>query len=147
MSTYESDPAGLGVGKRFGPLHLGGVAGITNGDNGQFVHVAEVSAEELSANGSISFKIPDGSALITGVYVEVEEAFPTALDHIDVLYNGSTVLDADIDVDTVGMYEGVTTVIGSTTVTSANALTIDVTGIAGSPTAGYCKVVTEFKRI
>lgn len=147
MSTYESDPAGLGVGKRFGPLFLGGVAGVSNGDSGQFVHVAEVTAEELSANSSISFKIPEGNALITGVWVEVDEAFPTANDHVDVLYNGSTVLDADIDVDATGVFEGVTTIIGSTAVTSANAITIDVTGIAGTPAAGSCKVITEFKRV
>lgn len=143
MSSYEADPAGLGVGKRYGALHLGGVAGVTDGSNGTFSVVAEVSIEELAANASIDIRIPEGYAKIEDVLFEVEEAFP-ALDTLDVFYNGVTVLSAPVAVDTLGIATGTVSV---SVINGDVPLTIDASGITATATAGFVKVIVSLKRV
>lgn len=144
--SYVSDPAGLGIGKRYGPLHLGSVGGVTINANGEYMFVAEVTAEELAAVASISYTIPNSYAKIKEVYVEVEEAFGAG-DTVDVLYDGSTVLDAPVAVSAVGLLKGVTTVIGETTVEADTAVTIDASLIDSGSATGSIKVVVKLLRI
>jgi len=143
MSNYESNPAGLGVGKRYGALSLGGVAGVTCGANGEYALVAEVSAEELAATSSIDIRIPEGYGYIEKVRVEVEEAFPAA-DTIDVFYNALTVLSAPVAVDTVGIVAGTLTV---NVIDGDVPLTIDTSGIAANPATGFVKVIVTLQRV
>lgn len=142
--SYEVDPAGLGVGKRYGPLALGGVGGVTKGDNGQFRWVAEVSAKELEANASVKFNIPDGKAIITAVYVEVEDAF-TAADVVDVFYDGVTILGAPVAADAETIASG-TLAVSPTVIDVDKDITIDVSGLTAG-VDGYAKVVVVAERI
>lgn len=141
--AYESNPAGLGISKRYGPLHLGSKGGVTAGENGEFRWVVEVSAEELDASAFVSMKIPEGYARITAAYVEVEEAFG-ALDTVDILYDGATILSAPLAVSATGI------VVGTLAVSVADgdtAFTIDTSLIDSGSTTGFAKVVVVLERI
>jgi hypothetical protein len=144
--SYESDPAGLGVGKRYGPLHLGGVGGVTCGANGDYKYVVEVSAEEIAGNAAVALNIADIYGAIVDVKFEVEEGFP-ALDTLDVFYDGVTILSAPVAVDTVGIVSG--TLAASPTVMDdvAKDITIDVSGITAGATTGYVKVIVSAERV
>jgi hypothetical protein len=144
MSTYETDPAGLGVGKRYGPLSLGGSGGVTCGANGEFRYVVEVSAEEIAANPSVELRIPASYGVITDVRLEVEEAFP-ATDDIDVEYNSVSILSAAMAADTVGVVTGALAV-SPTVVAADTPITIDVSGIAANPATGFAKVWVTLER-
>lgn len=141
--SYEADPAGLGVGKRFGPLNMGGVAGVTTGANGEYRLVAEVGGKELPANAAISIEIPEGYAVINRVTVEVESAF-AALETVDVDYDGATILSAPVAASAVGVIVGAL-VASPTVVTSGKAITIDVGALTAG--TGYLKVIIEMVRI
>lgn len=143
MSTYAANPAGLGVGKRYGALSLGGMAGVTVGYNGEFRWVAEITAKEQSATDSISMKLPEGYARIKGCWVEVETAFG-ALDTVDVLYNGVTILTAPLAVSSVGIVVGTLAV---TSVTGNVAFTIDDTLVDAGDLDGSMKIVVELERV
>lgn len=143
MSKYEANPGGLGVGKRYGPLHLGGVGGVTAGDNGEFRLVAEITAKELQASSAISFKAPDGYGRITACYVEVETAFGVG-DTVDVLYDGVTILSAPIAVTTLGVTAGTLAV---TAFAKDKAFTIDTALIDSGDLDGSIKVVVVLERV
>jgi len=142
---YVANPAGLGVSKRYGQHNLGGVGGVTGGSSGSFMLVAEVSAKELGASGEISFTPPDGTAVVDAVWVEREVAFGTG-DTIDVKIAGSTILSAPLDVSATGILVG-TLSAGTKTISSSQALTVDVALVDSGDLDGYVKVVVELKRI
>lgn len=142
--TYVADPAGLGVGKTYGPQKLGGNAGVTGGANDDIQLVAQIRGDNLSENARIDIQIPDGYALITGVQAAITEAF-TALDVIDVFYGGSTVMDGNIAADTVGVVEGDLTIIGHTVVEPGTSITVDVSGLTAG--AGDARVSVDLKRV
>lgn len=73
MSTYESDPANLGISKRYGPLRVGGVGGELPNTGTQKELVFELTAGEIFAAG-ITLPLPAGY-LVEALYVEVETAF------------------------------------------------------------------------
>jgi hypothetical protein len=140
---YANNPAGLGVGKRYGALNLGGVAGVTYGANGELRWVVEISSTEKAANDYITMKLPDGYARITACWVEVETAFGTG-DTVDVLYNGVTILAAPLAVSALGV------VVGTLAVTAATgdvAFTIDDTLEDAGDLDGRAKIVVVLERI
>ncbi len=148
--AYESDPAGLGVGKRYGPLHLGGVQGAQK-TYGAFTEVVfEVSFEELDASAAQVIKVPAYAEVIE-VTAEVKEVFG-ALDTVDVTLDGNTVLDTTkIDVATLGPQGPVTL-----TATTANLqvgatpedLVLDVSLVdAGTPETGFAKIMVRYRNL
>ena len=149
MSTYESDPAGLGVGKRYGPLHLGGVQGAhkTYGNVGEAVF--EVSFEELSASAAQAIKVPP-YAQITEVTAEVKEVFGTG-DTLDVKLAGTTVLGVTkIDCATLGPQTQALSGTAAALQVGATAedLTLDVTLVdAGTPETGFVKVCVKYRNL
>ena len=58
MSTYESNPAGIGVGKRYGPLTVGGVAGELPNTGSQKELVWELAAGEMVTGVPMTLKLP-----------------------------------------------------------------------------------------
>lgn len=76
MSTYESDPANLGISKRYGPLRVGGVGGELPNTGTQKELVFELTAGEVFATG-ITLPLPAGY-LVESLYLEVEEAFASS---------------------------------------------------------------------
>lgn len=148
--TYESDPAGLGVGKRYGPLGLGGMQGAhkTNGAYGEAIF--EVTFDELDASGAQVVKLP-AYAEIVEVSAEVKEVFG-ALDTCDVTLAGTSVLGiTKIDVATLGPQGSVglsATAADYQVGATAEDLKVDVTLIdAGTPETGKVKIVVRYRNL
>lgn len=144
MSRYEADPAGLGVGKRYGPLSLGGTAGVTQAASGEGRVVFEISLEELAVTPVLSWEIPENYALITGAFVEVEEAFGAG-DTLDVEIDATTILAAPLAVSALGIVEG--TLAGSTQIDAGQVLTVNTTLVDAGGVEGFAKVVVTFERV
>lgn len=150
MSTYESDPAGLGVGKRYGPLHLGGVQGAHKTYGNVSEAVFEVSFEELSASAAQVIKVPP-YAQITEVTAEVKEVFGTG-DTLDVKLDGTTVLGVTkVDCATLGP-QGPVALSGTAAALQVGAtaedLTLDVALVdAGTPETGFVKVCVKYRNL
>ena len=147
--AYSSDPAGLGVGKRYGPLHLGGVQGKMKTYGNEGVAVFEISFEELSASAAQNVYLPP-YAQVTEVTAEVKEVFGTG-DTLDVKLAGTTVLGVTkIDCATLGPQ---TQALTGTTAdlqvgATAEALTIDTTLVdAGTPETGFIKVAVKYRNL
>lgn len=149
MSNYESDPAGLGVGKRYGPLHLGGVQGAHKTYGNVSEAVFEVSFEELSASAAQVIKVPP-YAQITEVTAEVKEVFGTG-DTLDVKLAGTTVLGVTkIDCATLGPQTQALSATAADLQVGATAedLTLDVALVdAGTPETGMVKVCVKYRNL
>ena len=149
MSNYESDPAGLGVGKRYGPLKLGGVQGALKTYGNESVAVFEISFEELSASAAQVIKLPP-YAQVTEVTAEVKEVFGTG-DTLDVTLDGTTVLGVTkIDCATLGPQTQALSGTASALQVGATAedLLVDVTLVdAGTPETGFVKVAVKYRNL
>jgi len=145
--TYVSDPAGLGVGKRYGPLNLGGVQGAMKGEGAYVDAIFEVTFDELDASGAQVLNLP-AYAQIVEVTAEVEEVFGTG-DTLDIKLDGTTVLGVTkIAVSALGVVLGglSATAADYTVGAAAEELTIDVTLIdAGTPETGKVKVLVRYR--
>lgn len=74
MSTYVANPAGLGVGKRFGPLFAGGISGTYQGEGSQREIIVELAAFETPTGAPLTVQVPD-NYLVESIHLEVETAF------------------------------------------------------------------------
>jgi hypothetical protein len=74
MSSYSSNPAGLGVGKRYGQLFAGGMSGHYRGDGAEREIIVEIAAFETPTGGPMTVAVPD-NYLIDAIWLEVETAF------------------------------------------------------------------------
>jgi hypothetical protein len=150
MSNYESDPAGLGVGKRYGPLGLGGVQGAHKTYGAYSEAIFEISFEELTASAAQVVKLP-AYAEVVEVTAEVKEVFGTG-DTLDVTLDGTSVLGVTkVDCATVGPQGPVTlsaTAADLQVGATAEDLAIDVTLVdAGTPETGYVKVAVKYRNL
>jgi len=102
MSTYESDPAGLGVGKRYGALEPGGIASQIGGVDAsrQAVFVTKYGEDDGIDNRNGVY-IP-ANARITKVEHNVLVAYDGTTPTVDVLLDGTTVLSAAHAIATIG---------------------------------------------
>jgi hypothetical protein len=141
MSTYEKSGPG-GVGKRYGALGLGGIQGITTGENGNYYLDFEFSASEVDPVNAQEFGIPASYGLLKEVTVEVERAFDAGT--LQIQYDGVDVLDAPIDLTTAGMQAGAVTG-GSLEIEVGKVFTAVVTGVTGRN--GYAKTLGLIARI
>ena len=143
MSHYENSGPG-GVGKRYGALDLGGISGITRGNNGEYFLDFETSAPEAEALNGQTFQIPSSYGLISSVYVEVEEGFIGGT--LDILYDGSSILSGPVDLTTEGLVDGALASLLS--IETGKEITVVVTGVDASVGApGYVKTLIKVNRI
>ncbi len=152
MSNIEQSGPG-GVTKRYGPLDVGGISGVTCGISGELKLVFEFSADEAAGAEAMAFSIPASYGVIKDVDVEVDEAF--AAGTVDLYYsdNGgvaATLLTAPIAMTAAGLVTGA--LVASQVIKADpdgdgvyDEVTVVTAGITG--TAGYCKVIVEFHRI
>jgi len=143
--SYETDPAGLGVGKRYGPLHLGGMQGAMRGAGAYREAIFEVTFEELAASAAQVIKIPPYSRIVQ-VIVEVTEVFGTG-DTFDIEMDGNDITTAVIPVSALGSLAPALTGTDADLTTGATAedLLLDVALIdAGTPLTGKFKAAVRY---
>jgi len=146
MSTYESDPAGIGVGKRYGPLAVGGVAGELPNTGTQKELVFELAADEMVTGAPMTLPLP-ANYLVEALYLEVEEAF-AASSVADLSIDGGAGLTTDFVLSTAAAIASVaTTGLANLTGTSAVniVLTPDANAIASG--TGKARVIVQYKSV
>ena len=143
--AYESGTNGLGVGQRYGEREVGNVQGVTCATSGEGRMVFEFDGTDATALAAQSFSIPEGDAVITAVYVEVEAAFTAGT--VDVEIDGVDAGATARSLTTEGMFSyaltATPTAIDETSVVTVAPDVAIVAAAAGS----YAKVVVEFTRV
>lgn len=146
MSTYESDPAGLGVGKRYGPLAVGGVAGELPSSGSQKELVFELAAGEIFASG-LTLDLP-ANYLIEALYLEVETAFDSGTPDADIVVSGGAGLTTDFVLGSAAAMASVA-LTGMTLLSGTAATTITLTPDADAiaSVTGAARVIVQYKSV
>lgn len=146
MSNYESDPASLGVGKRYGPLNVGGLSGVFRGEGSQREIVWELTAQEVVNGKPFTVPLP-ANYLVEALYLEVEEAF-AATSSADLSIDGGAGLTTDLDLATAGALESVSLAgLANLSGTSAVDIVLTANAAAIASTTGNARVVVQYKAV
>ena len=145
MSTYQSNYAGTGVGKRFGPLNPGGVGGEYKTFGGNREMIFEVTAGETASS---SFTVPIfGNFRIETIYYEVETAF-AASSTANLSVNGGAGLTTPIPLSTTGPITNVAlTGLANTAVIANSTVVFSVNANAIASATGKARVYVQYKSI
>lgn len=146
MSKYAANPAGLGVGKRYGPLGVGGTGGEYNAFGANREIIFEVTAGETQAGLGFTLPLPAGYRVET-IYYEVETAF-AASSTCNVAIGGGVALTTPIPLATLAAITSVAlTGLTNTSATTANNIvfTVNANGIAS--TTGKARVYVQYKAV
>lgn len=143
MSKYEADPAGLGVGKRYGPLNVGGTVGTYRGDGALREIVWEIAASEIVNGKPFQINLPANYRIVE-VFYEVEEAFATDSTATVAVVDGGTGVTVPLDV------VAPVTLIGTfTNLTPVSSTDDEVIGLTGNAealasTTGMARVIVRY---
>jgi hypothetical protein len=142
--AYESDPAGIGVGKTYGPQHLNSAGVVkTEGTNEEAVFELNIDGGGgIAATYTVSLP---AYAIIREAYTEVTEVFDGPTPGYTLTLDGGTAT-AEQSLGTLGIFANDLSTGSPTLVTDADGgdlvLTPDAAAIAG--TAGVAKVVVSY---
>lgn len=144
--SYESDPAGLGVGKRYGPLGLGGSNGKKNTGGSDDEVVFFVTTEELTADDAQVISVPPYSEVVS-VWYKVDDAFGTG-DTFAVTLGGNAITAAVNSVATAGIFDPALHATAANIQTGATAedLSLD-TALIDDGALGTAKIVVTIKQL
>jgi hypothetical protein len=146
MSNYASNPAGLGVGKRYGALSVGGVAGTYRGEGSQREIIFELSAGEIT-NG-VPFTVPlPADYLVQAILLEVETAF-AASSTANIAINGGAALSTPMSLATKAALANVA-LTGLANLSGTASVNLVLTGNANAiaSTTGKARILVQYKAI
>ena len=145
--AYQSDPAGLGVGKHYGSRQAGDTAGVFGGVNAVETATFQVVAGDIAYLEDQAVKVPP-YALVQEVFVRVDEAFE-ASSTVAVKLGAAALLTASADITAAGA--------GDQTLTGTSAdlqngadyadLTVDVNANGAASDTGNATVVVRYLRV
>ncbi len=144
--AYESNPGGLGVGKRYGPLNLGGSNGkkSTSGSTDEVIFF--ITTEELSADAAQSIEVPPYSE-VTSIWVKVDDAFGAG-DTFLINLGGNTITAAAIPVSAAGIFDpAINTTAGNIQTGAAAESMVLNTAQINDGALGTAKVVVTIKQL
>lgn len=139
--SYETNPAGLGVGKTYGPKSTGGIegqpktAGFTKELSFEFT--AGTSGEVYE-----SIVIQD-YYLVTGLTLEVDEAF-AATSTADLSIDGGAGLTTDLDLATLGISAPALTGLANTAGAGPVDVVLTLNAAALASATGKGKLVVKY---
>ncbi len=136
MSTYETNPAGLGIGKRYGALNRGGVSGVYRGEGSNREFIFELGAKEPLTGKVVTLPVVAGY-VVTAIWVEVEEAF-AASSTVNLSINGGVALTTPISLATIVPLTSVA-LTGLTNLSGTTTVNIVLTGNANAIASGTGK--------
>lgn len=142
MSVYEENPSGIGVGKRYGALNVGGTVGTYRGDGALREIVWEISALEVVNGKPFQINLP-ANYLIREAFYEVEEAFESGAEATVAIVGGGVGLDVPLDVT------APVTVVATTALTPAADDEDQIIGLTGNTaalesTTGMARIVVRY---
>ncbi len=142
--SYESNPAGIGVGKRYGERGLGGVDGSVKAYGEEVELVFEFTSDTKDEVYSASIL---HDYLVTGLTLYVEEAWGAGAT-ADISINGGAGLTTDLDLNTTGVSQPATTGATNLSGTGGVAVVLDLSDAqTAAATAGKAKLVVKYVRI
>jgi hypothetical protein len=146
MSNYESDPAGLGVGKRYGPLNVGGVAGVYRNEGSVNEIIWELTAKEIVNGDPFTVPLP-ANYLVEALYLEVETAF-AASSTANLSINGGAALTTPLALSTQAALASVA-LTGLANLSGTTAVNIVLTGNANAiaSTTGKARVLVRYRAV
>lgn len=146
MSTYAANPAGLGVGKRYGPLNVGGIGGAMNSFGANNELVFEIRAGETAAGLGYTIPLPANFRVET-IYVEVETAF-AASSTCNLSIGGGAALTTPIALSSTGAITSVAlTGLANTSSTTAMNIVFSANANTIASTTGSARVYVQYKAI
>jgi hypothetical protein len=145
MSNYESNPAGIGVGKRYGGRYIGGATGVLKTDGSDVDITVILGHDEL--NGPLNYKLP-AFCEIVGCFVAVEEAFAASSTVNFKVGSGGTAITTPVDLATAGILEvGLTGLAPTKTGATSEDLVVTPDAAALASTVGKAKLVIKARRV
>jgi len=146
MSNYETNPAGLGIGQRYGRRDVGGVSGTFPFEGSQREAVFELKSGEPLTGLPMTVNLP-ANYLVEEVYLEVEEAF-AASSTANISINGGVGLTTALVLSTAAAL-GQKAIAGLANLSGTAAVNIVLTGNAASVASatGQARVVVRFKAV
>jgi hypothetical protein len=144
MSTYESDPAGLGIGKRYGDRGIGGTVGEFIQDGALREVVFELQGGEPVDAATLTTTLPAGY-LIDSIVYEVETIFAGTTPGFTVTIGGGTASTENalgVAIPATAYTAGSITNLSSVTAKDL-VLTLDAAGLASA--TGKATVVVAYK--
>ncbi len=146
MSNWSANPAGLGVGKRYGPLGVGGVSGEYRGDGAVREIIYEITAGEVTNGQPLTRTLP-ANYLVDAIYVEVETAF-AASSTANLSINGGAALTTPIALSS-ALPLTVVALTGLANTSGTTAVNIVLTGNANAiaSTTGKARVLVRYKAV
>jgi hypothetical protein len=145
MSNYESNPAGLGIGKRYGGRYIGGATGVLKTDGSDVDITVILGHDEL--NGPLNYKLP-AFCEIVGAFVSVEEAFADTSIVAFKVGSGGTPMTTPVDLATEGILEvNLTGLAPTKTGATSEDLVVAPNGAALASTVGKAKLVIKARRV
>jgi len=147
MSNYESNPAGLGVGQRYGPRTVGGVNGSFVQNDSQRQVVFDLQAGEPLTGTPMTAPLP-ANYLVEKIYLEVETAF-AATSGANVSIGGGAALTTELPLATAIAMTDIGTLTGLGNLSGLTAVNIVLTGDAASiaSAAGKARVIVQYKAV
>lgn len=144
--TYEVNPAGLGVGKRYGPLNLGGSNGKKGTAGSDDEAVFFMATEELSADAAQVISVPPYSEVVS-VWYKVDDAFGAG-DTFAVTLGGNAITAAVNAVSAVGIFSPAlhATAANIQTGAASEDLVLDST-LVNDGALGTAKIVVTIKQL
>lgn len=141
---FVANPAGINVGKTYGPRSLGAVNGVVKTEGIENEVVFEVTSGTKDAVYKV--KLP-AFYLVEGIYAEVETAF-AASSTVDFSINGGAGLTTDVDLTVSGLTSYVLTGLANVKGgSSAVDMTMTLNANALASTTGKARVIVKYKRV
>lgn len=146
MSNYEANPAGLGIGQRYGAREVGGTSGTFGFEGSQREAVYELEAGEPLTGVPMTVDLP-ANYVVETIYFEVEEAF-AATSTANLSINGGAGLTAAIALSTAGpLTSKAITGLGNLSGTAAVKMVLTGNAAAIASSTGRARVVVRFKAV
>ena len=144
--AYESNPAGLGVGKRYGPRKLGGVVGTYEYDGSLREVIFDLATGSPMSGTPFTIGLP-AHYLIVDLAIEVETAF-AASSTADLSIGGGAGLTTDFDLATAGaLLTVVTTGLAQLSGTAAVNMVLTANATAIASTTGKARIVVRYRAV
>lgn len=142
--AFESNYAGIGVGKTFGVRDTGGVNGQVRTAGKEVQLTFEVTAATV---GDVYSSTILNDYIVTGLLLNVEEGFGSGAT-ADISIDGGAGLTTDLNLNTVGLTKPALTGLANTSGSGPVDVVLDLSDVeTQAATAGKATLVVTYERI
>jgi hypothetical protein len=146
---YETDPAGIGVPKTYGPRDIGDVNGIIKTEGGtneivyQITHGTSEGADATDQRYVVTLPV---NYRVTEIYAVITEAFASS-STADFSIGGGAGMTTDVNLTTLGNTNYVLTGLANTTSTTSKDIVVILNANALASATGEVKLVVKYEAL